>query len=155
LDPGQAIFQGAGMPHAYLEGQNIELMSNSDNVLRAGLTPKHVDIPELLSNTAFVPTIPEIMKGELGIPNQVYKCPVNDFILYADCIQAGEERVIPFEAPGIFLVMEGSASWSTIHIALETDGVDSLFVSAGEELKVKANSKTSFFIATVPSTPIS
>ncbi len=153
LEPGQAIFQGAGMPHAYLEGQNIELMSNSDNVLRAGLTPKYVDIPELLSNTAFVPTIPAIMKGELGIPGQVYKCPVNDFILYADCIYAGEEREIPFEAPGILLVLDGSASWSTVHASLETAGLDSLFISAGEELKVKANSKTSFFIATVPSTP--
>ncbi len=153
LEPGQAIFQGAGMPHAYLEGQNIELMSNSDNVLRAGLTPKYVDIPELLSNTAFVPTIPAIMKGELGIPGQVYKCPVNDFILYADCIHAGEEREIPFEAPGILLVLDGSASWSTVHASLETAGLDSLFISAGEELKVKANSKTSFFIATVPSTP--
>ena len=153
LEPGQAIFQGAGMPHAYLEGQNIELMSNSDNVLRAGLTPKYVDIPELLSNTAFVPTIPAIMKGELGIPGQVYKCPVNDFILYADCIHAGEESEIPFEAPGILLVLDGSASWSTVHASLETAGLDSLFISAGEELKVKANSKTSFFIATVPSTP--
>jgi len=153
LSPGQAIFQGAGMPHAYLEGQNIELMSNSDNVLRAGLTPKHIDIPELLSNTAFVPTIPSILKGELGLPHQVYHCPINDFILYADCIQAGEERVIPFTAPGILLVMEGSASWSTVNASIDTIGLDSLFVSAGEELKVKANSKTSFFIATVPSTP--
>jgi len=45
MHPGQAIFQGAGVPHAYLEGQNIELMSNSDNVLRGGLTPKHIDVP--------------------------------------------------------------------------------------------------------------
>ncbi len=153
LEPGQAIFQGAGMPHAYLEGQNIELMSNSDNVLRAGLTPKHIDIPELLSNTAFVPTTPSIMDGQLGLPHQVYDCPVNDFILYADCIEAGEERVIPFTAPGILLVMEGSASWSTLNASIDTSGLDSLFVSAGEELKIMANSKTSFFIATVPSTP--
>jgi len=152
LTPGQAIFQGAGVPHAYLEGQNIELMSNSDNVLRAGLTPKHIDISELLLNTAFVPTTPSIIEGELGLPHQVYDCPVNDFILYADCIQAGEERVIPFTAPGILLVMEGSASWSTVNASIDTIGLDSLFVSAGEELKVKANSKISFFIATVPST---
>jgi len=152
LTPGQAIFQGAGVPHAYLEGQNIELMSNSDNVLRAGLTPKHIDISELLLNTAFVPTTPSIIEGELGLPHQVYDCPVNDFILYADCIQAGEERVIPFTSPSILLVMEGSASWSTVNASIDTIGLDSLFVSAGEELKVKANSKISFFIATVPST---
>ena len=45
--PGQGIFQDAGVPHAYLEGQNVELMANSDNVLRGGLTPKHIDIEEL------------------------------------------------------------------------------------------------------------
>jgi mannose-6-phosphate isomerase len=41
----EGIFQGAGMPHAYLEGQNVEVMANSDNVLRAGLTDKHIDVP--------------------------------------------------------------------------------------------------------------
>lgn len=48
LNAGEAIYQPAGLLHAYLEGQNVELMANSDNVLRAGLTPKHIDVPELL-----------------------------------------------------------------------------------------------------------
>ena len=48
LEPGQAMFLPAGELHAYLEGVGIELMANSDNVLRGGLTPKHVDVPELL-----------------------------------------------------------------------------------------------------------
>ena len=50
---GEAVFQDAGIPHAYLEGQNMELMANSDNVLRGGLTPKHVDVPELLKHVVF------------------------------------------------------------------------------------------------------
>ncbi len=48
LHPGQATFQPAGVLHAYLEGVNVELMANSDNVLRGGLTTKHVNVPELL-----------------------------------------------------------------------------------------------------------
>ena len=48
LAPGEALFQDAGVLHAYLSGACIELMANSDNVLRGGLTPKHVDVPELL-----------------------------------------------------------------------------------------------------------
>ena len=48
LKPGQAMYLPAGEPHAYLDGLGIELMANSDNVLRGGLTPKHVDVPELL-----------------------------------------------------------------------------------------------------------
>ena len=48
LEPGQALYLGAGVPHAYLGGIGVEIMANSDNVLRCGLTPKHVDVPELL-----------------------------------------------------------------------------------------------------------
>lgn len=58
LAQGEAIYQPAGMLHAYLEGQTIELMANSDNVLRAGLTPKHIDVPELLSTCHFKSTAP-------------------------------------------------------------------------------------------------
>ena len=60
MKEGEAIFQGAGVPHAYLEGQNIELMANSDNVLRGGLTPKHIDVPELLKHIVFEGINPKI-----------------------------------------------------------------------------------------------
>ncbi|KAF8798466.1 RmlC-like cupin [Phlegmacium glaucopus] len=53
LDPGQAIFLGAGEPHAYISGECIECMANSDNVMRAGLTPKLRDIPNLISNLTY------------------------------------------------------------------------------------------------------
>lgn len=78
LGPGDAIFQGAGLPHAYLEGQNVELMSNSDNVLRGGLTPKYVDVPELLKHTRFEAVVPERMDGG-NLAEQVFRCPVQDF----------------------------------------------------------------------------
>jgi len=60
---GEAVFQDAGIPHAYLEGQNMELMANSDNVLRGGLTLKHVDVPELLKHVEFEETNPDILIG--------------------------------------------------------------------------------------------
>ncbi|WP_153797357.1 mannose-6-phosphate isomerase, class I [Foetidibacter luteolus] len=79
-EPGEAVFQGAGIPHAYLEGQNVELMANSDNVLRGGLTPKHVDVPELLKHTWFEGIKPNIMAGEEQTNGErVYNCPVPDF----------------------------------------------------------------------------
>jgi mannose-6-phosphate isomerase class I len=65
----QGVFQGAGLLHAYLEGQNIELMANSDNVLRGGLTPKHIDIEELLQHIQFEPTYPSILKGDFTSSN--------------------------------------------------------------------------------------
>ena len=49
LEPGQAIYLGAGNLHAYVEGTGVEIMASSDNVLRGGLTKKHVDVPELLA----------------------------------------------------------------------------------------------------------
>jgi mannose-6-phosphate isomerase len=55
LAPGEAIFLGAGNVHAYLRGTGVEIMASSDNVLRCGLTPKHVDVPELLRITDFRP----------------------------------------------------------------------------------------------------
>jgi mannose-6-phosphate isomerase len=55
LEPREAIYLGAGTVHAYLRGMGVEIMANSDNVLRCGLTPKHVDVPELLRITDFAP----------------------------------------------------------------------------------------------------
>jgi len=78
--PGEAVFQGAGVPHAYLEGQNVELMANSDNVLRGGLTPKHVDVPELLKHTLFEGVEPKVIPGnETSKGETNYPCPVPDF----------------------------------------------------------------------------
>lgn len=54
LQPGEAMFLDAETPHAYIKGSGLEIMANSDNVLRAGLTPKYMDIPELVSCTRFV-----------------------------------------------------------------------------------------------------
>ena len=55
LQPGEAMFLDAETPHAYLKGTAVEIMASSDNVLRAGLTPKHMDVNELVANTRFVP----------------------------------------------------------------------------------------------------
>ena len=82
VQAGEGLFQGAGLPHAYLEGQNIELMANSDNVLRGGLTPKHIDVPELLKHTLFEGIVPNILKGnEIRIGEKLYPCPVPDFAI--------------------------------------------------------------------------
>ncbi|MEX6115606.1 mannose-6-phosphate isomerase, class I, partial [Providencia stuartii] len=55
LQPGEAMFLYARTPHAYIEGVGLEIMANSDNVLRAGLTNKHIDVPELIANVDFIP----------------------------------------------------------------------------------------------------
>ena len=108
IPKNQGIFQGAGLLHAYLEGQNIELMANSDNVLRGGLTPKHVDINELIQHVQFKPTYPAVMEGTSINVNEVnYPCPVTDFGLSKIAIKAGESYTIHTQSIEMLLVMEG------------------------------------------------
>jgi mannose-6-phosphate isomerase len=108
IPKNQGIFQGAGLLHAYLEGQNIELMANSDNVLRGGLTPKHVDINELIQHVQFKPTYPAVMEGTPINVNEVnYPCPVTDFGLSKIAIKAGESYTIHTQSIEMLLVMEG------------------------------------------------
>lgn len=81
LQPGEAMFLDACTPHAYIKGTGLEIMANSDNVLRAGLTPKHMDVAELVASTRFVPMpaetlllAPKLSEGALHYP-----IPVPDF----------------------------------------------------------------------------
>jgi mannose-6-phosphate isomerase len=108
IPQNHGIFQGAGLLHAYLEGQNIELMANSDNVLRGGLTPKHVDMNELMQHVLFKPTYPAVMEGTPINPTEVnYPCPVSDFGLSKLAIKAGESYTIHTQSIEMLLVMEG------------------------------------------------
>ncbi|HDM09867.1 MAG: mannose-6-phosphate isomerase, class I [Deltaproteobacteria bacterium] len=81
LQPGEAIFLPAGELHAYLRGAGLEIMANSDNVLRGGLTAKHVDVDELLRITNFTPRLPSIIMPEEGERSGVYHCPAQEFML--------------------------------------------------------------------------
>jgi len=82
LQPGQALFLPAGQLHAYLEGLGVELMANSDNVLRGGLTPKHVDVPELLHVLDFEPYAIEILQPlNPGPAENIYASAVEEFVL--------------------------------------------------------------------------
>jgi len=109
LRSGEAIFQDAGLPHAYLEGQNVEIMANSDNVLRGGLTPKHVDVPELMKHVHFEATNPRIIAGD-DDPGHiaVYPTPAPDFELSKLNLLKGESLTIKAHSAEIFIVLEGS-----------------------------------------------
>lgn len=149
LRPGEGIFQGAGLLHAYLEGQNIELMSNSDNVLRAGLTNKHIDIPELLANTDFVVTIPQIIPSSLNKGLQQYPCNTSDFQIQKLCLTAGEEFSVQYHGPTILLQLAGEGDWQGFN-HFNSDGLASFFVDANEPISVKAKAPLEVYIASVP-----
>lgn len=81
LKPGEAMFLYAETPHAYVHGLGVEIMANSDNVLRAGLTPKHIDVEELVNNTKFEPiNSVELTMTPVSVDGrEVYPIPVADF----------------------------------------------------------------------------
>ena len=125
----QGVFQGAGLLHAYLEGQNIELMANSDNVLRGGLTPKHINIEELLQHIQFEPTYPSILKGDLINSNELqFPCPVPDFGLTKIQLRGGETYTNETNSFETFLVMQGD---------VQLEGIE---LKPGELAAVKAGS---------------
>src|SRR5690606_10034604 len=81
LKNGEAIFQDAGVPHAYLEGWNVEIMASSDNVLRGGLTSKHIDVKELLKHVKCEATEVKVIMGDLKGKERIYETPAPDFAL--------------------------------------------------------------------------
>jgi mannose-6-phosphate isomerase len=90
LKPGEALFLPAGELHAYLEGVGMELMANSDNVLRGGLTPKHIDVPELLKVLNFRPRPVNILKTVKKNKNErVYAGEADEFVLSVVSVSAG------------------------------------------------------------------
>jgi mannose-6-phosphate isomerase len=143
----QGIFQGAGILHAYLEGQNIELMANSDNVLRGGLTPKHVDVRELIQHVSFVPTYPSILKAvKLNEQEINYPCPVSDFSLTNIRLKEGEVYTISTYSLELLLVMEGEVIIEDIAYKAG----DTALLTPNAKLKIKVKAATVLFKAFVP-----
>jgi mannose-6-phosphate isomerase len=105
LRPGQGIFQGAGIPHAYLRGVNVELMANSDNVLRGGLTPKHIDVPELLANIVTTPVVPAVLSPDGATTD--YPVPVPDFGITRHVLDASDTRQFTNPPSQLALVIAG------------------------------------------------
>jgi len=150
LHPGEAIFQGAGVPHAYLEGQNVELMANSDNVLRGGLTPKHVDVVELMKHTSFESVTPQILKGEpLGNGEKNYPCPVKDFGITRIELPQGASYSSSANSFEILLVMEGAILLNGETNALIKKG-EALAILAGGDYQFTATGQSTIYKAYVP-----
>ena len=109
LKTGQGIFQAAGIPHAYLEGVNVELMANSDNVFRGGLTYKHIDVPELLKSLVFTEISPQILKGDrISEVEKAFRTPVPDFELSQIDLQKGQVYRHQAASPEIGIVVSGA-----------------------------------------------
>ncbi|WP_335938461.1 mannose-6-phosphate isomerase, class I [Streptomyces sp. PTD5-9] len=145
LQPGEALFLGAGVPHAYLDGLGVEIMANSDNVLRCGLTPKHVDVAQLLGVVRFEAAEPGILRPEASpTGEELYETPVDEFRLSRFVLSPGADPVdLTRDAPQILLCTEGAPRAGDLGL---TPGA-SVFVPAGE--RTEASGAGTLFRATV------
>lgn len=152
LKPGEAIFQDAGIPHAYLEGQNMELMANSDNVLRGGLTNKYIDVPELMHHTKFEAVIPDILKGTDGpvMGETVFLTPAADFELHRLIVKAGSPVTLTAATAEIFFVYEGAVSANDGNNEISLGKGETLLATAGATFEVNPSQNAVVFRATVP-----
>ncbi|MDR2444581.1 MAG: mannose-6-phosphate isomerase, class I [Spirochaetaceae bacterium] len=136
LEPGEAIFVPPGAVHAYIHGAGIELMAASDNVIRGGLTPKHIDSAELFDVAQFNPFMPDILRPETGGPYR-YPAPADDFSLVR--IDADGEAAFPVSSASILVCVNGKTS-------VRFDDGKSMEIGRGETVFVTAAACKNFHL---------
>ncbi len=153
LEPGQAIYTPSGRPHAYLEGAGIELMANSDNVLRGGLTAKNMDIHDLVKILDFSHTEVDILRPEKREKGEeIYHTPAQEFVLSLISVGGGA----PFESPRkrsveIMICVEGDAQISDLgngDVLSFTKGTALIVPAAIERYRIEG--KATLYKAAVP-----
>ncbi|MBY7894043.1 mannose-6-phosphate isomerase, class I [Vibrio fluvialis] len=134
LQPGETMYLDARTPHAYLKGTGLEVMANSDNVLRAGLTPKHIDVEELASCTLFEekPKDKLLVQPNLEGNKQSYVIPVPDFEF--DCFIKAENDVVKVRSAEIVFAIDSEVEVN--HLSGE-----SLVLKKGESVFIPAYAK--------------
>ncbi|MFD4264182.1 mannose-6-phosphate isomerase, class I [Rhodococcus sp. NPDC058481] len=149
LQPGEGLYVAAGNLHAYLHGLAVEIMANSDNVLRGGLTPKHVDVPELLRVLDFEPLTGPVLTPSAvpGAATVVYETPAPEFALTrVDLDRAGDRHPasVAFElaGPRILLCTSGSVTLRSGENVLELEQGCAAWIAASDP-EVVALARTS------------
>jgi len=151
LKAGEGIFQDAGVPHAYLEGQNVEIMANSDNVLRGGLTNKHIDVKELMKHVRFEETIPNVLDPQkISDAEKLYRTGAPDFKLSSFSLQKGKSTSFESSTGEIVLVVDGDVGVSAGMNELELHRGEAAFITNHQLVHLNAISKTHLFRASVP-----
>ncbi|THU55889.1 hypothetical protein C4D60_Mb11t11400 [Musa balbisiana] len=142
LSPGEALYIGPNEPHAYISGECIECMATSDNVVRAGLTPKYIDKQTLCSMLTYKQGFPEILRGSPINPYiSRFRPPFDEFEVDR-CLLPSKESVefSPIPGPSIFVVVAGEGRMEVSSVVEElkiTEG-DVYFVPAQTKIRLSA-----------------
>ncbi len=157
LQPGEGLYVAAGSLHTYLHGVGVEVMANSDNVLRGGLTPKHVDVPELLRVLDFAPTAEHQLRPETVRDGTelIYRTPAPEFAMSVLCVdgdQIGHEidTQSRHDGPQVLLCTEGAALVHTKGGTLPLDRGGAAWVAADDgPIRLTAAEPTKIFRVTI------
>ena len=155
LRPGEGIFLPAGNLHSYLHGFAMEVMANSDNVLRGGLTPKHVDVPELLRVLDFTPVADARVSTHRDGIELVYDTPTAEFaasVLTIDGQNLGHEIDAPsrHDGPQILVCTSGAVTIRAKSGELHLDRGAAAWVAADDgPIRLEASGPSALFRATV------
>ena len=141
------MFIDAGVIHAYTSGLGVEIMASSDNVVRAGLTPKHTDIPELLAITDFTPLPAPLWLPSTENPNDVrLDPPVTEFSLR---VTEAPTAQLPAHGPRLLLVLDGALTVDTVEDSRRLTTGQSVFISHADGA-LDVTGKGRFAFAAVP-----
>jgi mannose-6-phosphate isomerase len=134
LAPGEGLFTRAGVLHAYLGGTIVECMANSDNVVRAGLTPKYQDVETLVEILTPDLGAPPLLTGEPGAGGAAYPTPADEFLVRRLTLHEDALRPLESTGPEVFLVTAGTVvvTWRA------ADALRSMTVERGESFFVPA-----------------
>jgi mannose-6-phosphate isomerase len=130
LAPGEAVFLPAGNLHAYLSGAGVEVMASSDNVLRGGLTSKHVDLAALIEVLDFTDAKVPVVHPVLGPGGLRYPVPIDDFDLTRIQLDA-QTGSLTTRGPQVLLCTEGTAVLTSADTEVTMEQGSSAFVPAG------------------------
>jgi len=147
LEPGQAICLGAGEPHAYISGDIVETMATSDNVLRAGLTPKLRDVPNLVSSLTYKAADPSVHFIRPSPPSfsnsqctRLYNPPIREFSVCSTTVTPEKEELhTAIYGPSLMIVTSGTGQ-----IVWIDAGKKSLALKEGSVIFIAANTPVSF-----------
>lgn len=156
LSPGEAIYLGAGEPHAYISGEAVECMANSDNVIRAGLTPKLRDVGNLVkgltyeagegSRASVVPTPfgGEGKEGAGSAKSLLYDPPIEEFSVVSVALEKGaSEMQRAVDGPSLVIVTEGSGSLAWAEEA-QVQGMKEVDLGLGDVVFIAKGTPVSF-----------
>ncbi|WP_460774836.1 mannose-6-phosphate isomerase, class I [Microbacterium sp. GXF7504] len=135
LEDGEALYAPAGVLHAYLDGLGVEIMAASDNVLRGGLTPKHIDVPELLRVVDTRPSAPPRIAPEpVADGVEVYRPDVPDFELWRVRVDGVAPRTVALHGPAIALAVSGGVAVAAGETRLALRPGTAAFATADEQV---------------------